>query len=218
MLDSYSERRELFSTTLFQEQVADRLQLDGRLVAPAIQAMVEADMLPCRLSRDEKALAVDGSLILAAIGGRQSRPTSTVRVGSTLCSMTLRNETGSPKSQGRADIFPTNNSVSFGTDVAEVFLNLWGAVRGSSTKGFKGVAIGVYWSDERGSLLSGTIEQASAGRKRTYATQALPAPPGGGKWDFVQLPTIGGTLFSPMSILRFGALLDASVEETAARL
>jgi hypothetical protein len=132
--------------------------------------------------------------------------------------MTLRNETGSPKSQGRADIFPTNNSVSFGTDVAEVFLNLWGAVRGSSTKGFKGVAIGVYWSDERGSLLSGTIEQASASRKRTYATQALPAPPGGGKWDFVQLPTIGGTLFSPMSILRFGALLDASVEETAARL
>jgi hypothetical protein len=218
MSDSYAERRRLFRSRLFRDQVADRLELDASLVVPAIDALTEADMIPCRLSRNAKALAVDGAMILAAIGGRQSRPASIVRVGSTLCSMTLQHETGRPKRLGVADIFPNTASISFGTDVAEVFLNLWAAAHGSSTKGFKGVSVGVYWSDPQGSLLLGAIEQRSEGRKRIYSTEAFPTPPGGGQWDFVQMPAAGGTLYSPMSILRFGALLDASVDETAAQI
>ncbi|MDX3965524.1 MAG: hypothetical protein QHD01_02855 [Bradyrhizobium sp.] len=218
MSDSFSARRQLFQSALFQDQVADRLELDRGLVYPAINAMLQADMIPCRLSRNHKALATDGAMILAAIGGRQSLAASIVRVGCAVCAMNMQHEIGAPQRGSGADMFPTSASFSFGTDVAEVLLNLWRISRGSSTKGFKGVTIGIYWSDVLGSTLFGAIEQPSLGRKRTYATQALPAPPGGGDWEFIQMSAVGGTLYSPMSILRFGALLDTSVEETAAAI
>jgi len=217
MPDAYDERRRLFRSRLFHDQVADRLQLDGSLVAPAIKAMIEADMLPCRLSGSAQALAVDGAVILAGIGSRRSHPASIVRAGTEFCGMTLRCETGGPKRLGVADIFPNTKSISFGTDVAEVFMNLWKAAHGSSTKGFKGVAVAVHWSDTQGSVLLGTIEQ-STDRKRIYASRAFPASSAIGEWDFVQISTVGGTVFSPRSILRFGALLDASVDETAAEI
>ncbi|MFC7700422.1 hypothetical protein ACFQX9_27450 [Bradyrhizobium sp. GCM10028915] len=183
MSDAYTERQRLYRSSRFRSQVADRLELDGCLVVPAIAAFVEADLIPARLSRNDRALAVDGATILAAIGGRQSRGASIVRTGLTLCAMTMQHEAGTPKRLGVADIYPSSASVSFGTDIAEVFLNLSRAAHGSSTKGFKGVSIGVHWTDEQGSILFGTIEQGSEGRKRTYASQAFPAPPHGGKWD-----------------------------------
>jgi len=96
-------------------------------------------------------------------------------------------------------------------------MNLWRAAHGQTTQGFKGVTVGIYWSDTLGSTLFGTI-QPSTGRKRTSSTQALAPAPDGGKWDFVQLSPVGGTLYSATSILRFCALLDASVEETAAAI
>jgi len=92
MPESYSARQRLFRSSLFQDQVADRLELDRGLVYPAINAMVHAGMVPCRLSRNEKALAVDGAMILAAIGGRQALEASIVRVGCTLCAMAIQHE------------------------------------------------------------------------------------------------------------------------------
>ena len=54
--------------------------------------------------------------------------------------------------------------------------------------------------------------------KRIYASGAFPESSAIGELDFVQISTVGGTIFSPLSILRFGALLDASVDETAAEI
>lgn len=142
-------------------------------LAPAIAASVEADLIPARLSRNDRALAVDGATILAAIGGRQSRGASIVRTGLTLCAMTMQHEAGTPKRLGVADIYPSSASVSFGTDIAEVFLNLWRAAHGSSTKGFKGVSIGVYWTDEQGSPLTPAAFLALASANWERASRVL---------------------------------------------
>jgi hypothetical protein len=80
----------------------------------------------------------------------------------------------------------------------------------------------VLWRDERGSLPFGKLERWEKGRTRrtrTYASEKLRLPAAvGGDWDFVQLPTVGGTVFSPLSLLGFYELLDEGVEDTAASL
>lgn len=78
------------------------------------------------------------------------------------------------------------------------------------------------WNDERGNLLFGKLEQWEKGRTRRtriYASEALRLPAAiGGEWDFIQLPTVGGTVYSPLPLLGFYELLDVSVEDTAASL
>jgi hypothetical protein len=93
------------------------------------------------------------------------------------------------------------------------------AAHGMSTTGFTGVAVSMLWSDMQHSILFGVIEQSVGRRKRVYATDPFRIPSGvTNEWHFVQLPTVGGIKYEPRSILRFGALLDASVADTAARL
>lgn len=78
------------------------------------------------------------------------------------------------------------------------------------------------WSDERGSLLLGKLEQWEKGRTRRtriYASEELKLPIApGGDWEFVHLPTVGGTVFEPLPLLGFYELLEQGVEDTAAAL
>lgn len=217
MSASYSERERLFSSSSFKAQVADRLELENNLVISAIEAVLGAGLIPCRLSRNDRALAVDGATILAAIGGRQSTKDSIVRVGAKLCAMTMQQEAGNADGHGVASIFPILPSICFETDLAEVLLNLWRIARKPSN-GFKGVTVGIFWTDVLGSIAYGAIEQPSEGRRRIYASRRHPVLSDAGSWDSVRSSAVGGIIYSARSIMRFGALLEGSVEDTEAAI
>ncbi|WFU40774.1 hypothetical protein QA640_42600 [Bradyrhizobium sp. CB82] len=190
------------------------------MVAKSIDALLEAELIPCALSTNAKSLAADGATILMAIGSQQPNTTAIARVTTRFGCMDLQAETGGQEpSRGVADIFPSTKSISFGTDLAELLLNLWKAAHQSSTSGFTGVGVSMLWNDVQGSVLFGVIEEPVGRRKRVYATEAFRIPSAvKNEWDFVQLPTTGGIKYAPRSILRFGALLDSAVSSTAARL
>lgn len=91
--------------------------------------------------------------------------------------MDLQAETGGhERSRGVADTFPRTKSISFGTDLAELLLNLWKAVHQSSASGFTGVAVNMLWNDMQGSVLFGVIEGPVGRRRRVYATEAFRIP------------------------------------------
>ena len=65
-------------------------------------------------------------------------------------------------------------------------------------------------------MLFATIDGWQRGRPRhqkIYCSEAfrLPAAPGG-EWDFIQLPTVGGTTLSPISLIGISELLRAGVD------
>lgn len=111
---------------------------------------------------------------------------------------------------GTADTYP-NESDRFGEAVSALLLKLWAASRDPSTKAFSGVSVGIFWSAAREDVLFGTIEHKATSRRRFYASE--PAPTNGAR----PVP-VGGIVFAPRSILRFGALLDAAVTDTPAAL
>jgi hypothetical protein len=210
-------RRRLYESPLFREQVADRLCLNVGQVANSVDTLLDAKVLPCNLSTNARSLAADGASILMGIGSQQPEPDSIARTMAKFGMMSMQCEVGGrERPLGVADIFPRTQSISFGTDLAELFLNLWTAAHGSSASGFAGVSVKMFWSDVRGTVLFGVVEQQNGRCQRVYAS--APVIPAGtaGQWDFLKLQTVGGTIFSPLSILRFGALLDASVADTAA--
>lgn len=130
--------------------------------------------------------------------------------------MTLQAEVGQRKSAGPADIFPQSES-SFEAALSEMIRNLWKAAHGKSPEGFRAIAVNILWADEMGSCLFGTIDQWEKGmtrRKKIYASEHLRLP-AAKDWDNFQLPTVGGTVFSPLPLLSFCQLLDEGVEDTA---
>ncbi len=213
-------RRRLFQSELFWEQASDRLSLEGDLIRRPLVALLESGLLPCDLAHNARALAADAAMILLAVGSRQSAPNSIVRVTKRLGTMNQQCEIGGrDPARGIADIFPRDTSLTFGTDLSDLFCNLWRAARQSTTSGFAGVTVSMLWADERGSVLFGEIDQPGTGRKRVFSNEPLhiPSTPDVA-WKFVQLPTVGGIVFSATSILRFAALLAASVANTRASL
>lgn len=220
--DAREARRALFELAAFRDEIADRLNLDIAKVAPPIEALLQAKVIPSPRADNAEALALDGAKILLAIGGQQARPDSVVRVSERLGAMALQAEIGDRKSAGPADIFPRSKSSSFEADLAEMIRNLWKAPYGNSPDGFRAITVSVLWNDERGSCLFGTIDQWEKGRtrrKRIYASDPLSLPAAiAGNWDFIQLPTVGGTVFPPLPLLGFYELLDEGVEDTAAGL
>ncbi|MBR0749982.1 hypothetical protein JQ582_39340 [Bradyrhizobium japonicum] len=220
--EAVKTRRKLFSSPAFRQEVAERLDLDTSQVTPQIDALLQAGTIPCPHANNAEALGTDGARILLAIGSQQARPASVVRVSERLGAMTMQIEFGNQTSAGPADIFPGSPSVSFEADLAEMIQKLWKAAYGPSRDGFRAIEASVLWSDERGSLLFGKLEQFEKGRPRRtriYASEklGLPVLPGGA-WDFVHLPTVGGTVFAPLPLLGFFQLLDKGVEGTAASL
>lgn len=174
---AFDARHRLFESEWFREEIAERLCLDRLSVASSIDALLEAELIPCALSTNAKSLAADGAAILMAIGSQQPNAASIARVTMRFGCMDLQAETGGQEpSRGVADIFPNAKSICFGTDLAELLLNLWKAAHQSSTSGFTGVAVSMLWNDLSGSVLFGVIEQPVGPRKRVYATEAFRIP------------------------------------------
>jgi hypothetical protein len=118
-------RRALFELGAFRDEVAERLNLEIAKVAPPIEALLQARVIPCPQADNAKGLALDGAKMLLAIGSQQARPASVVRVSERLGAMTLLAEIGNRKSAGLADIFPQSKSSSFEADLAEMIRNLY---------------------------------------------------------------------------------------------
>lgn len=151
--------------------------------------------------------------MLLAIASQVRKASAIASVAERIENMTLQFENGKPKSAAG----------SFGAVVAKVMRDTWQAANRPLLSATPLVGVGVWWSDPKGSLLYGTIDDWTKGgsrKKQFYASGPLnlPSPPGGGDWDFVQLPTVGGSLFAPLPLIGFFELLSGGVEGTAAGL
>jgi hypothetical protein len=70
----------LFSSPPFRQEVAERLNLNISQVAPQIDALLQAETIPCPHANNAEALGADGARILLAIGSQLARPASVSRV------------------------------------------------------------------------------------------------------------------------------------------
>jgi len=206
-------RIDAFSERVFSAGAARNLELSDKIVANAVRALIQGDVMPCDLADNSEALAVDGAAILMAIGSRQVNPVSIRRVARRFSTMPFEFEIGDPadRAEDRVDLFPPDASLSFGGDLAAILRNMWQAARGKSKK-LKGLSVTMAWNDEQGGELCGAIEQGAAGRQRVYSSDSSHWSRGS------DLSTVGGIIYSPKALLRFAAHLDATMAGTAANL
>ncbi|MCW2082434.1 UNVERIFIED_ORG: hypothetical protein M2193_004609 [Bradyrhizobium japonicum] len=175
----------------FRRRVFANVGRDSSDVAICVDALLDDRRIPIAGAGIPAVPAVwsDAACVLAAVAGRQRRPESVLRVTTRICTMPLRFDIGR---RGRA----AGNT--FGSALADLLRRLHaGAAPGLPDSV---PLVTVTWSDG-GAALFGTIDfSGMGGGKRLYSDARLPLPPDG-DWDFVQLPTVGGSLFSSPSIV-----------------
>ena len=156
------------------------------------------------------ALAADGTRVLRAVASQVRKASAIASVVERVEGMTLQAMNGKP----------VTSANTFGAAVAGV-MRATCKVRGHPAQWtIPVVGIGVWWSDPKGSLLHGTIDDWTKGQPRTkqfyaFSPLNLPFAPDG-DWNFVQLPTVGGSLFAPLPLMGFFQLFGDGVENTAA--
>jgi hypothetical protein len=206
-------RSRLYRSKDFRSKAVGCLNLGTDRVSSPTDALLEAGSIPCDLSDNEAALAADGTKMLLAIASQVRKASAIASVAERIENMTLQFENGKPKRA--AD--------PFGAAVAKVMRATWQAANHPSPSAIPVVGVGVWWSDPKGNLLYGMIDDCTKGRprkKQLYASGPLdlPSAPGGGDWDYVQLPTVGGSLFTPLPLMGFFDLFSSGVDDTAASL
>jgi len=214
---SNQARRKLFETQGFRREVAERLNLDPKMVKAAVNALVVAGAVPCTRPDNAEALAMDGVWLLLGIGSRV-RPDAIARVTPRFASMTLQIDGDRPHG--------TSAATTFEDELASIFKTTWTVATTGAMPAVQGV--GLHWTDGRGTILFGTIDRWERGgprHRKVFASETLALPPApGGQWDFVhlmdsfRLPAVGGISFSPVPLLGYIELLAEGVEETAAAL
>jgi hypothetical protein len=153
------------------------------------------------------------------------RADAIARVTKRFAAMTLQIDSDKPKGAAANGILQ-RGPVTFEDDLSAMFQHSWKAARSASPSSINAMGVSLLWHDPRGSVLFGTMDRWERGKpryKKIFASESLrlPAAPGG-EWDFIhladsfQLPTVGGTIFSPLQLLGFCELLAEAVEETAA--
>jgi hypothetical protein len=205
---SQDVREHLFKSTRFREEIAARLELDPELVSDSLEALFDADVIPFGLPDPADALSADGAAVLLAIGGHRRHAPSVGLSGMALCGAIGDRHPAA----GIADTFPST-SEPFGRATSEVLRYLWKAARDPTTRGFAGVSVSIFWSDAHEDALFGTIEHRTSGRHRVYASEPAQAR----DIKYAAAP-VGGVVYAPKALLRFGALLDAAVADTSAAL
>ncbi|MFB6418573.1 hypothetical protein [Bradyrhizobium tunisiense] len=117
---SNEARLKLLETLGFRRKAADRLNLDRKMVKRAVNALMEARIVPCSRSDNAEALAMDGAWLLMGIGSRV-RPDAIARVTPRFASMTLQIDGESPRSPANAGA----PSATFEDEMAALFRNTW---------------------------------------------------------------------------------------------
>ena len=121
---SSAARRKLFETQGFRREAAERLNLDRRMVKQAINALVEAGVVPCWRSDNAEALAVDGAWLLMGIGSRV-RPDAIARVTPRFAEMTLQIDGDNPRGAPTTGV--PSQKLTFEAELAAIFRNTWNA-------------------------------------------------------------------------------------------
>jgi hypothetical protein len=214
-------RRELFEARAFRDEAVERLFPKGEMVTNAIAALLEAGSIPCARSDNAEALGLDGANLLIAIGS-QVPLHAIARETKRFAAMTLQIYREKPK--GAAGVGnPPREPITFEADLAGMFQNSWQALRSASPSAINALGVSLFWHDPQGSVLFGMIDQWERGepsrRNKIYASEPL-LPGLIGEWDVEQVldrfQTVGGTCFSPQTLLGFCELLAEGVEDTAA--
>ena len=114
---SSQARRKLFENQGFSREVAERLNLDRKMVKVPINALVVAGAVPCSRPDNAEALAMDGAWLLLSIGSRV-RADAIARVTPRFASMTLQIDGDRP--HGTSSVATT-----FEDEVASIFKASW---------------------------------------------------------------------------------------------
>ncbi len=211
-------RKKLYEVRGFRREAAERLNLDPRMVNDAIEALAAAGVVPCTLTDNAQALAMDGVWMLLGIGSRV-RPDAIALQSARFASMTLQIDGDHPRSPKGG-----SRNATFENELTALFREIWSPAHEAAFPPVMGV--GLHWSDGQGSLLFGTIDFWERGKPRhrkIFASEPLRLPQApGGEWDFVhidesfRLPAVGGIAFSPLPLIGFIKLLAKGAEGTAA--
>ena len=181
----------------FRRRVFDNVGNDPSDVAICVDALLDGGRIPSA-GRGMSAVSSvwsDAACVLAAVAGRSRRPRYVVEVMTRICTMNPQFDVGRAGDAAAAKPVPL---ATFGVAIADLLRRLHaGAAPGLPDSA---PLVTVTWA-EGGTAVFGTIDLSNmGGRKRFYSDVRLPLPPDG-DWDFVQLPTVGGSLFSSPSIV-----------------
>ncbi len=206
-------RRQMYRTAEFRTEMVERLNFGTDRVTLPLDALLQANVIPSDLDDNTEALAVEGTKILLSICSQVRKASAMSMVAERIGAMTLQTELGTPRKKWSTAGF-------FAADVARLLQDFWEV--GRTVAAIPTVGVSVLWSDPQGRVLFGTIDEWHRGKRRPkkiYSSETLrfPSAPGG-EWDYIQLPTVGGTSVSPLPLLGFSELLREGVEDTAADL
>jgi hypothetical protein len=215
MPEAIDVRREMYGSEEFKYSLAERLNYPLDRIKLPLDALRRANVIPSELDDNTEALRVEATKIVLAIASQVRKPEAIPMVVERFGAMTLQAEPGKPRTKWSTDGF-------FAADLANLLQKYWQLADGSPLDPIPTIGVSLFWGDGKGSVLFATIDGWQRGRPRhqkIYCSEAfrLPAAPGG-EWDFIQLPTVGGTTLSPISLVGISELLRAGVEDTAADL
>lgn len=142
------------------------------------------------------AVARDAAYLIAGMAGRQRHPASVIWVTARIMAMELQSEVGQRPCARKHGRQP-GPAATFGDELANIFIHSRSAADDGRDRTFPFMT--VTWT-ENGAVLGTTEYGGPNAPKRLYCNVALPAPPGAGDWDFVHVPTVGGSLISPPSM------------------
>lgn len=204
-MSAIDERTATYRSPAFHRAVADALARSAADVAVVSNALVDAGRMSATAAATH-AVARDAAYLIAGMADRQRYPASVIRVTARIMAMELQSEVGQ-RPGGRKHGRQAGPAATFGDELANVFTHSRSAADDGRDRAFP--LMTVTWT-ENGSVLFGTTEYGGPNApKRLYCSTPLPAPPGEGNWDFVQVPTVGGSLISPPSMAALARIMGA---------
>lgn len=207
-------RRNMYGSEKFRLDLAERLNNPLNRVGLPLDALLRANVIPSELDDNTEALRVEATKIVLAIASQVQKPEAIPMVVERFGAMTLQAEPGKPRPKWSTEGF-------FAADLANLLQKYWQLADGSPLEPIPTIGVSLFWGDRNGSVLFATIDAWHSGRPRhqkIYCSETFRLPAAPGAWDFIQLPTVGGTTLSPISLIGISELLRAYVEDTAADL
>jgi hypothetical protein len=199
-----ASRAAAYRSDAFQRDVGQILQRDRRDIRLYVDALVKADRVPVEPSGEAAAAAVgtEAARILSAVACRQIKAASVVRVTDRILGMTHQCNVAEGERGAAAAI----RRGTFQDDLAQALRDVWEASEGMTAGLPFPPHLAVTWNDG-GGVLYGHIRDTRGGTTALYSTAVIPA----GAWNFVCTDAVGGSGFTPLSLLGFAECVRDAV-------